>query len=320
MSTSEYFEEMLARLLDARKGINPSQVSELSDLSSAQARAFKEAWPHSEPGRRREIVRQLGQLAEENLELLFERVNRIVLEDEDPTVRRRAIANLWEAEDGPLGRALATIARDDPDHEVRCEAVRALGRFVYLGEVKKISAEDHEIVEETLLAILKEGSSDSLRRQALESLGYSSRNEIQSHIQTSYDSDDEPEIRSGLIAMGRSADRSWLPAIRKYLDHPSPDLRGEAARAAGELEAHNLTDRLIELLEDGNEGVRKAAIWSLGQVGGRRAREALIEVQESGRTAGHEREIGEALDHIAFLEGTPDLMTYDLDYEDDGEE
>ncbi len=315
MPVTEYFEDLLKVLLDEERELRPAQVSELSDLTSQQAEAFDAAWPETAVTRRREIVMTLGRLAEENLELLFERVNRIVLTDPDPEVRRQAIENLWESEDHRLAEFFVRIAREDPDESVRRQAVESLGRFVYLGEVEKISSQILFEIEETLLHILRHTQSDSMRRAALESLGYSSREEVPEHIQSAYSSGEEAELHTGLIAMGRSADQAWLPQIMAVLRHPAPAVRAEAARAAGELEARRATSDLIELLEDAHPDVRRAAIWALGQVGGRRAREALIDLQEAEGTLEFEKEIDEALDYIAFLEATPDLMLFDYDSE-----
>lgn len=315
MPVTEYFEDLLKVLLDEDRELRPSQVSELSDLTSRQAEAFDAAWHESAVSRRREIVVTLGRLAEENLELLFERVNRIMLTDSDPEVRRQAIANLWESEDRRLAEFFVKVAREDPDEDVRRQAVESLGRFVYLGEVEKISSNVLFEIEETLLNILRETKSASLRRAAIQSLGYSSREEVPHHIQSAYDSDEEAELRTGLIAMGRSADQEWLPQIMAVLRHPAPSVRAEAVRAAGELEARRATTDLIDLLEDAHPDVRRAAIWALGQVGGGRAREALIDLQEGEEASEFEEEIDEALDYIAFLEATPDLMLFDFDSE-----
>lgn len=317
MPVTEYFEDLLNVLLDEDRELRPSQVSELSDLTSRQAEAFDAAWPQSAVGRRREIVATLGRLAEENLELLFERVNRIVLTDPDPEVRRQAIANLWESEDGRLAQFFVEIARDDPDQGVRQQAVESLGRFVYLGEVEKISSQILFEIEETLLEILRATQSDSMRRAALQSLGYSSREEVPAYIRSAYNSGEEEELRTGLIAMGRSADQAWLPQIIEVLRHPAPSVRAEAVRAAGELEARRAITELIDLLEDAHPEVRRAAIWALGQVGGGRAREALIDLQETEGASEFEEDIDEALDYIAFLEATPDLMLFDFDSEFD---
>lgn len=317
MPVTEYFEDLLQVLLDEKRELRPSQLSELSDLTSQQVEAFRTAWQDSATTRRREIVHTLGRLAEEHIELLFEQVNRQLLNDPDSAVRRQAIANLWESEDAQLAEYLITATREDPDDGVREQAVQALGRFVYLGEVDKISRQLLHEIEEALLEILHGEGAHPIRRAALRSLGYSSRPEIPHHIRAAYRSEREAEVRSGLIAMGRSADRSWLPQVLAVLDHPAPAIRAEAARAAGELEARRATSSLIDLTRDAHPDVRHAAIWALGQVGGDKAREALLELQQSQPDAEHEQVIDEALEYIAFLDATPDLSLSDYDVEVD---
>lgn len=316
MAPDEYFEDLLAVLLDPDRELNPAQVAELSDLGADQADRFASAWHQASSPRRQQIAELLGVLSEENLELLFDRVNRVLLDDASPEVRRQAIQNLWEDERDSLGRRLIQLAESDPDDAVQFEAVRALGRFVYLGELDKLQPDTRDQVQEALLRILQEAASPRLQRLALESLGYSSRDELSDHIQRSYDSDDEERMRSALVAMGRSADNRWLPIAISHLDDRSPQTRAAAARAVGELEGRKATASLLELLDDANEQVRQAAIWSLGQIGGDAAREALLELQEQEADGRWAKDIDEALDHIAFLEGTPDLMLFDFDVDE----
>jgi HEAT repeat protein len=317
MPRSQYFEEMLRDLLDEERELNPAQLAELSDLDTDQLGTFESAWPSTPLPRRERIAQLLGELAQDNLEFLFDRVNRVLLEDPSPSVRRLAIQNLWENEEASLAKQLVQLASLDQEEAVRQEAVRALGRFVYLGEVNKIRPEAHAAVEAALLAIL-EGSDHpvELKRIALESMGYSSRPELPRHVRRSFESGEEAGVRSSLIAMGRSADTDWIPQVMERLHDPAPAVRAAAARAAGELEARKAAAILIELLDDASPVVNEAAIWALGQIGGDQARNALLRLQEQPGTNQLTRVIDEALDHIAFLEGTPDLMLFDFDVDE----
>jgi HEAT repeat protein len=312
MSRSEYFVDLLEVLLDQERELNPAQLSDLSDLDAAQLEQFEAAWHGSPQARRQRIAELLGELSDDNLELLFDRVNRVLLDDASPEVRRQAIRNLWEDENDSLGRRLVELAELDPEEAVRIEAVRALGRFVYLGELDKLTQDTRQAIEQVLLDILEEPSSARIQRLALESLGYSSREEIPEHIRRLYESADEELMRSALVAMGRSASSHWLPQVLDHLNDRSPRLRSAAARAVGELEGRKATSALIELLDDANDEVRQATIWSLGQLGGDEARDALLELQEHESGGIREQDIEEALDHIAFLEGTPDFTLFDF--------
>ncbi len=92
-------------------------------------------------------------------------------------------------------------------------------------------------------------------------------------------------------------------------------MRFEAARASGELEYKVAVPRLIELLEDVDREVQSAAITSLGQIGGKNAREALIALIEGDDEIA--REVAQdALDELEFASGSQ-MLLYDMGLQDD---
>ncbi len=136
MSTD--LQHLLDALGDPSRPINDEVLEPASDLDAEGMRAFQAAWSTWGPSRRLELLEHLGRLADENIELNFDRVNRLALTDLEARVRRRAIQNLWECEDPSLGEKLATLAGADASAEVRATAAAALGRYVYMGEVDEI--------------------------------------------------------------------------------------------------------------------------------------------------------------------------------------
>lgn len=307
------FQALLHKLADPDIEVPPADLSELSDLSRDDLELFRKVWENCTSMRRRYVIGKLGELAEEHIELIFEHVNRLALEDPDSQVRESAIANLWECELPDLASSLIQILEGDPSLQVRARAAKALGRFVYLGEMEKISSELHQQTEEALLRVLHGPEQPPVKQYALESLGYSSRAEASVHISRAYGSEDPDRRRSAVVAMGRSYDRQWLSQIETEMNSPDPGIRAEAARAAGELEAGHLTGSLAELLDDGSDQVRRAAIWSLGQIGGEPARDALLPLLEGDLPVQERDLIDDALDHISFLETTPDLSRFEPD-------
>jgi HEAT repeat protein len=113
--------------------------------------------------------------------------------------------------------------------------------------------------------------------------------------------------------MGRSANEDWAPRVMAELYHAGPRVRQEAAHAAGELALEQSARELVYLLDDVDPAVRQEAIWALGQVGGRVALEALESLSESSEDPAESQLIEDALDNLAFLEGTRDLLLFDLD-------
>jgi HEAT repeat protein len=313
---SSSFDQLLDTLGRSGTELPRSDLTFLSDLDAHRIERFRQVWATFPPERRRELLAELGRLAQEHIELNFDQVDRMALADPDAGVRRQAIENLWEAEDPSLVPALTGAARGDPDAAVRAAAACTLGAFVYLGELGRLPPGLLPRIEEALLESERD-SDETVRLRSLESLGYSSRSEIVQLIQAAYDSGEETRRRSALLAMGRSADDSWGPQVLAELRSPSAMLRLESVKAAGELELKDGVPDLIDLLDDAGPGIRSASIWSLGQIGGRRSAEALSRLLDTAEDEAETSLLEDALDQLAFVDGTRDFTLLDLDGEAD---
>jgi HEAT repeat protein len=306
-------DELFSLLRDEEQLLPIEELSALSDLDTLQLDRFSKCWHSLSPLRRRTLLATLGQQADEHIELLFDNINRLALGDPNPNVRKIAIGNLWESEDPSLVTLFRTALNEDDSIEVRTAAVDALGRFVLLSELDDSSLDESNQIVDDLLITLKSSIPLSLHRACIESLGFSSREDAQTNVADAYRSGDEELKESSLLAMGRSANPVWRPEILEDLHHPSPQIRAAAARAAGELELHDATQPLVELLEDVSDEVVHIAIWSLGQLGSDAARTSLLEIQTSALDPETVKKADEALEHLAFLEGTPDLLIFEFD-------
>jgi HEAT repeat protein len=316
MTDEKAYARLLETLLDQDEVPSSEELIALSDIDQAHLQRFEAVWSDLPEAKRRALITILGQEANTHIELRFNRINRMALADSDAEVRRIAIDNLWESQDQRLIPIFLGALTEDPSTEVRIAAIRALGRFILLGQFSKIDPDQLIMIEEELLQSVAQQGALQIYSASIEALGYSSRVEVEEIINNAYTSMDESLRQSALIAMGRSANERWSDPILKELNSHSPKLRSEAAHAAGELELRAALSGLIELLEDVNDDVRISAIWSLGQIGGTRAREALEAFQSSLEGQSNLDQIEEALEHIAFLEGTPDLLIFDFDDEE----
>jgi HEAT repeat protein len=306
------FEELLRLLADPNAPIPVDRLPDLSDPTQEELQALAEVWDQLPSDRRRALIDELGRLADLHIELLYERINRMALADSDAQVRRIAISNLWECRDPKLAPRLVEALRKDRSSQVRAAAANALGSFVLMGEMEEIDSPLRREIENMLLDAASHDRAPSVRVNALESLGYSSRGEVRSLIRASFHSENQQFRRSALLAMGRSADARWKEEVLHSLHSAEADLRMEAARAAGELELENSVAELIELLEDASGEVRHAATWSLGQVGGPAAEQALVDLLESAHDPKEKQLIEDALDHLAFVDGTRDMLLFDF--------
>jgi HEAT repeat protein len=310
------FQAVLSALLDAEKPLNPRFLYRLSDLEANDNAALTDAWPRLPLWRRQALLSDLVQLGAADLLLSFEAIGRIALQDADPQVRLNAVRLLSEYEATDLIAQFEHMLALDSEAEVRSAAAKALGYFVYAGELGELAESWLHEIENRLLQALQNDPATAVRRSALESLGYSSRAEVPALIKAAFASGDREWIASSLLAMGRSADEGWNEVVLEMLDHKTARVRTEAARAAGELEIRAATARLIELAEDGDEAVRRAAIWSLSQIGGEGVRAMLesraLEIDDDAEL----RLLEDALDNLAFTEGVPSFDLIDLAQKD----
>ncbi len=311
------FDQLLAVLSDKTQPIPVTRLHQLSDLEPSQLAQLQSAWPDIEPARRRSLLIELGQLADLNFEYNFESINRFALGDESPDVRRIAIDNLWECEDVSLAPKFVASLQDDPEPPVRASSAAALAAFVYMCEVSDLDADMMRHIEDALLHSTSNDPDMQVRLRSLEALGHSSRAEVPSLIQQAYDVGDDENKNAALLAMGRSANKDWSAIILAEIHNAAPHLRAQAAHAAGEVELRESLEELIDLLGDVNSEVRFAAIWSLGQIGGSRATEALTELLDTTDDPDEAAFIDEAIDHAIFIDSTRDLVKDDSDQDEE---
>ncbi len=317
--TSELpFKSLINALLDEDTPFNPRYLYRLSDLDQEELALFLDTWPRLPLLRRQALMEDLQELGLTDSLLSFKSIAQNVISDEDPHVRRLATQILWEFEDFDLIPLFLQLLASDPEAEVRAAAAAGLGQFVYHGEIDRLHEEKLHEIEDRLLEAILEEPAELVRRRALESVGFSWRDEVPELIESAFSSNDQNMKASALIAMGRSLDPRWERDILSMLNDKLPVLREEAACAAGEIEIKDAVPTLIELTDDSEENVRSAAIWSLSEIGGESARHTL---EKLFREAEDDREadlLESALDNITFTDG---LQPFSLvDYPEESQE
>ncbi len=314
---SAKFDDLLGALLDAARPLPIARLPELSDLDSERIGRLRAAWPQIGNERRLALIEALGQLGDDKIEFTFERIHRMAMDDALPQVRALAIRNLWECEDPSLVTPLLSALDHDPSAEVRAASSSALGAFLFLGETDSLPGDLLPRIEQGLLRASAADPEDEVRRLALESLGYSSREDLAPLIEKAYASADDSWKRSSLVAMGRSVNKAWAPNVTRELTSAAPPLRLEAARAAGELDLQDTVPALIDLLDDVDDEIRHAAIWSLGQLGGEAAQSALLGLLDRSDDEDEIDLIEDSLGNLAFVDGTRDFLILDIDEPED---
>lgn len=311
------FQQVLEALQDANTPFSPRYLTRFSDLEAVEINQLAEIWPQIPEWRRKALLEDIQELGEEDTIHSFEDVFKFALKDRDPQVRLPALRGLWEYDNPRLISTFLDLLSNDSDAQVRAAAASGLGHFVYSGEVEDLPKVTLQRIEEKLLSSVQGNDEAEVRRSALESLGYSSREEVSVLIDQAYRSGDREWVASALFAMGRSANERWRPQVKIMLNSPFPALRAEAARAAGELEMGSSIPRLLELLDDPDEQTRLASIWSLSQLGGENARKALERLYAHVDDEEERRYIDSALDNLTFNEELQLLPMLDFPEADD---
>ena len=302
-------ETYLKELVDSTRPLGVAKLINLSHLAPDEVSAFQDAWRDADTQRRRQVIDQLIELAEDNVELDFDSVFRTSLTDSDAEVRRYSIRGLWEYEERDLIPMLADLLLTDSDQAVRAEAALALGRYALKAEFEGIRASDADIVDDALRkAIDDRGQGLEVRARALEAVGVRSQPWVTQIIEDAYRGDQARLRVSALHAMGRSCDSRWLSTLLRELESDDAETRFEAATACGSLGDESAVPNLLPLLDDDDAEVQEAAIQALGHIGGPDAKRAL----ESCLTHSEERVRGAAAAALADVDFGEDPLAFKL--------
>ncbi len=218
----------------------------------------------------------------------------ILLEDEDPEVRAGAAMAIWNYPEVQFIDKLFELAINDPSQEVRSQAIKTLGRYIYEGLTNdyelfstgpmadilapELPLEDFLRVKNFLINIFhNENLPLESRRCAVESLGFLSDPEVIEVIEEAYHHPDAQMKVSAIFAMGRSGLERWEPIILSEIQSEIYDIRYEAVKAAGEAMVEKAVPLLVNIALSPKEdkALRMEAIWSLGLIGGEEAEKAL---------------------------------------------
>lgn len=257
-------------------------LAKLSSLSREKVEEFAATWPALSLEQRRRVVRDLADMAQDNVELNYDDLFVRMLADEDPAVRSSAVEGLWEDDRASTADRLIGLARSDPSDEVRASAFDGIGRFALRASLGELHGSVAGRVRAVLAEHVGQDTPAPLRRRALEAAGYFDERPFTDAIEAAFASADVGMRAGAIRAMGRNCDARWLPTILREMESAEPELRFESVRAAAEMEDERAVPRLLERLEDDDHQVRLAAVAALGTIGGQRARRALQQLRAHG--------------------------------------
>ena len=217
-----------------QKGHSEKSPPHYSDLDPKSLQLFMDVWSSVKPNRKLLLLDELVSHLNSDTLVSYEEIGKRPI-DADGDVRAAAIALLAELNDPKLVRQLVDIFLNDADLAPRMEAANLLGEFVLLGELEELDEDLKSQIEDAFITIIRSEDNPALRKRALESLGYSSRDEMPNIIETAFQREDPTWVASALRAMGRSHDNRWNDDVVSKLLDEDPRIRFAAAEAAGEL-------------------------------------------------------------------------------------
>ena len=312
------FQSVLDHLLDSKKDIPQAHLKLYSDLDPKSLRLFLDVWSSVKPTRKLLLLDELLSHLDSNNIVSYEEIGRGLLDDLDGEVRARAIRLLAESDDPKLVSTLTEILLNYADLAPRMDAALLIGEFILLGELEAIKEELQRKAEDALISVIRSEENPSLRKRALEALGYSSRPEIVTLIESAFERADPTWIATALLAMGRSHDDRWNENVVSMLLDEDPLIRFAAVQAAGELNIEEAGPILLKILEDEEEDddVVTAAIWSMSQIGGDDARIYLVYLIEQTEDEDLVEYLEDALENLDFMEELNKFDLLDLDADD----
>ncbi len=268
----------------------------LSDLDETSLQIFEPVWHSLSVDHRRKIVTELAEASEVNFDLNFDTLGYVALDDSAPDVRSAAIDLLWINESLSLMSRLIDLAENDESIEVRAAATSQLGRFILLGEYGEIQENEAVRAQDVAINLLNDTAEDiQVRRRALEAISNSSLEFVAEAIEEAYESDELLMRVSAIFAMGRSCDERWSETVLREMRNDDPEMRYEAARAAGELEIEEAVTLLGQLAIADEREIKQVAIWSLGEIGGSQAMRLLTALAEDAEEA-EDEDLKEAIE------------------------
>lgn len=287
------------------------QLYRLSDMSRDEMAQFQREWASANPERKIAMARHMAELAEDNYIVDFGPVFAYMFTDANADIRQAALEGVWDSTDTKLIAPIISLLQTDETVAVRAAAARALAHYILLTEWGQLERRHTSAAVNALLESLADrDTADEVRRAALEAVAATDDPAIAQHIQDAYDHGSVDFLLSALFAMGNSADQRWLPIVLEELTNPDPDVRAEAARAAGAIGSTNAVGELIELTVDEVREVAEAAVLALGQIGGDEAQQFLTKLAEDDDYEELHDAVDEALEEMDWALGEFNLLTF----------
>ncbi|HPL57754.1 MAG TPA: HEAT repeat domain-containing protein [Flexilinea sp.] len=276
------FSDILSELRENNRELTYKEIQSFSDLSEENLAQFRQTWNLLSNKRKEMFFELLLVEFMSNTLMDFSEIALIGLNDEDPIIRRGSLKLLMDNRKSYFLDRLISISKQDPDTEVRLDAISTLGYFLMDTDMAERGKNKAEKVLKTLESLME--SPDKMTRlRVMEALAYVDHPSIIPLVYASLTSDIDTEIASGLRAVQNSLNRRWAANVIENLDHPNPDVQYEAIKAVGELQLKRARNRILSLLarfDQLDDDILDATILTASQLGGNQVKEMIEMIEE----------------------------------------
>lgn len=276
------FSDILSELRENNRELTYKEIQSFSDLSEENLAQFRQTWNLLSNKRKEMFFELLLVEFMSNTLMDFSEIALIGLNDEDPIIRRGSLKLLMDNRKSYFLDRLISISKQDPDTEVRLDAISTLGYFLMDTDTAERGKNKAEKVLKTLESLME--SPDKMTRlRVMEALAYVDHPSIIPLVYASLTSDIDAEIASGLRAVQNSLNRRWAANVIENLDHPNPDVQYEAIKAVGELQLKRARNRILSLLarfDQLDDDILDATILTASQLGGNQVKEMIEMIEE----------------------------------------
>ena len=162
------FNLVVDALLDDNAEFPVPYMMSLSDITPANLAMLKRSWSQITPARKAILMENIEIIHEAEITSNFEDIAELALDDANAAARISGLRLFWDYENSHLIRKFIAMLENDPDVGVRAQAASTLGKYVYLAEIEMIDTKYLQMIDETLLKILRSNESDLVRQKALE--------------------------------------------------------------------------------------------------------------------------------------------------------
>ena len=276
------FSDILSELRENNRELTYKEIQSFSDLSEENLAQFRQTWNLLSNKRKEMFFELLLVEFMSNTLMDFSEIALIGLNDEDPIIRRGSLKLLMDNRKSYFLDRLISISKQDPDTEVRLDAISTLGYFLMDTDTAERGKNKAEKVLKALESLME--STDKMTRlRVMEALAYVDHPSIIPLVYASLTSDIDAEIASGLRAVQNSLNRRWAANVIENLDHPNPDVQYEAIKAVGELQLKRARNRILSLLarfDQLDDDILDATILTASQLGGNQVKEMIEMIEE----------------------------------------